>query len=67
MENKQSAAGKAQKKRIEQTVDREKFMTYGILGVAQLLDVDGHSGLGIVLGSHSGDDMMMGGGGGGER
>jgi hypothetical protein len=38
-------------------------MTYSILGVAQLLDVDGHSGLGIVLGSHDGGDVMGGGGG----
>jgi hypothetical protein len=60
MKDKQSATGKAQKKRIKQTGESEKLMTYSILRVSQLLDVDGHSGLGIVLGSHNGGDVMTG-------
>jgi hypothetical protein len=64
--DKQSATGKdARKKGKEKTGDRENCMTYSILGVAQLLDVDGHSGLRIVLNSHDGGDVMGGGGGGG--
>lgn len=36
----------------QKAIGKEKLITYSILGVAELLDVNGHSGLGIVLSGH---------------